>query len=159
MDHLDQARRLLELARARGVKIACAESCTGGLLAAALTEIPGSSDMFERGFITYSNAAKIELLGVDPATLAQYGAVSRQVARQMASGALERSDADIAVAITGIAGPGNSEYKSEGEVCFGLARTGMITASETVEFGAVGRANVRQFSVTQALTMLNNALC
>jgi nicotinamide-nucleotide amidase len=152
------AARVLELARARGIRIATAESCTGGLVGAALTEIAGSSDVFERGFITYSNAAKVELLGVRPATLAAEGAVSEAVAREMAEGALARSAAGLAVSVTGIAGPGGSEFKPEGRVCFGLAETGRPTQSRTVEFGAIGRGAVRQASVARALDLLARAL-
>src|SRR5579871_6583189 len=100
------ARSLLDLCRSRKLTIATAESCTGGLVAAALTEIPGSSDVVDRGFVTYSDAAKQAMLGVSPATLARHGAVSRETAEAMAQGALAHSNADIAVAITGIAGPG-----------------------------------------------------
>lgn len=148
------------LARARywGLRVATAESCTGGMVAAALTDVAGSSDVFERGFVTYSNSAKVELLGVSPETLAAHGAVSEAVAREMAEGALAHSAADLAVSITGIAGPGGSEFKPEGRVCFGLARKGCETRVETVEFGALGRAKVRAAARDHALALLIGAL-
>lgn len=149
---------LLALARAHDVRIATAESCTGGMVAAALTDMAGSSDVFERGFVTYSNAAKVELLGVRPQTLEAHGAVSEEVAREMAEGALAHSHADIAVSITGIAGPGGSEFKPEGRVCFGLARKGRVTRVETVEFGAPGRARVREAAMRRALDLLAQAM-
>lgn len=149
---------LLAQARYWGIRIATAESCTGGMVAAALTDVAGSSDVFERGFVTYSNAAKVEMLGVSEATLAAHGAVSEEVAREMAEGALAHSAADLAVSITGIAGPGGSEFKPEGRVCFGLARKGRETAVETVEFGAKGRAKVRQAATGHALALLMRAL-
>jgi len=151
------AARLLQAARDKGVRIAAAESCTGGLIMAALTDIAGSSDVVDRGFVTYSNAAKYEMLGVRPATLDQHGAVSEQVAAEMAQGALARSDAGLAVAVTGIAGPGGSEFKPEGRVCFGLA-SAEGTRTETVEFGAIGRAEVRHATVAHALDMMLHAL-
>ncbi|THD74976.1 CinA family protein [Thalassobius vesicularis] len=150
------ATDLLTLYRTRGLRIATAESCTGGMVSAAITDIAGSSTVFERGFVTYTNEAKIQMLGVLPATLDAYGAVSEQVAQEMAEGALRHSAADVAVSITGIAGPGGSEFKPEGRVCFGLAtRTG--THTETVEFGALGRANVRRESVQKAIALLISA--
>lgn len=149
---------LLDRARRAQVHIATAESCTGGLVAAALTDIPGSSDVVERGFVTYTNLAKEEMLGVSRASLDAYGAVSEQVAREMAEGALTHSAADLAVSITGIAGPGGSEFKPEGRVCFGLAMTGRTTVTETVEFGALGRANVRAAARDHALALLDKAL-
>ncbi|WP_374432431.1 CinA family protein [Tabrizicola sp.] len=149
---------LLRQARYWGLRIATAESCTGGMVAAALTDVAGSSDVFERGYVTYSNAAKVELLGVSEETLAEAGAVSEAVAREMAEGALTRSAADIAVSITGIAGPGGSEFKPEGRVCFGLARKGRETRVETVEFGALGRAKVRAAATGHALGLLVAAL-
>jgi nicotinamide-nucleotide amidase len=155
---MSRAARLLELARARGAWIATAESCTGGLIAGAITDVPGSSDIFDRGFVTYSNAAKSDMLGVDPATIARLGAVSEDVARQMAEGALARSAATIAVSVTGIAGPGGSEAKPEGRVCFGLAGHDRVSVTETVDFGALGRAEVRARSVAHALDLLNAAL-
>ena len=148
---------LLDLARAKGARIATAESCTGGMIGAALTDVAGSSDVFDRGFITYSNEAKTQMLGVRPETLAAHGAVSEQVAAEMAAGALARSRATLAVSVTGIAGPGGSEFKPEGRVCFGLA-TAAGTRTETLEFGALGRAGVRRATVTHALDMLSAAL-
>lgn len=148
------------LARSRywGLRIATAESCTGGMVAVALTDVAGSSDVFERGFVTYSNAAKVQLLGVSEATLAAHGAVSEAVAREMAEGAVAHSAADLAVSVTGIAGPGGSEFKPEGRVCFGLARRGCETRVETVEFGALGRARVRAAATQHALGLLAAAL-
>lgn len=148
---------LLTLGRAAGARIATAESCTGGLITAALTDIPGSSDVVDRGFVTYSNAAKTEMLGVSPETLASFGAVSEQVAGEMATGALARSNATITVAVTGIAGPGGSEHKPEGRVCFGIA-TRDRTHTETVDFGPLGRAEVRAATVAHALSLIAAAL-
>jgi nicotinamide-nucleotide amidase len=144
------ARTLLERARAEHHVIATAESCTGGMVAAAITDIPGSSDVFDRGFVTYTNRAKIEMLGVSPDTLRAHGAVSEEVAREMAAGALARSQASVAVAITGIAGPGGSDSKPEGRVCFGVAWNGGLRG-ETVEFGALGRDKVRHAASAHAL--------
>lgn len=152
------AADILAAARAKGVMIATAESCTGGLIIAALTEVPGSSDVVDRGFVTYSNAAKIQMLGIQPQTLADFGAVSEEIAREMAEGALARSNAAMAVAVTGIAGPGGSDHKPEGRVCFGLARPGVPTVTETRDFGAPGRAQVRRASVDHALSLLGQAL-
>lgn len=152
------AAEILTLARAGGVRIATAESCTGGMISAALTDVAGSSDVFDRGFVTYSNDAKQAMLGVSAATLARVGAVSEEVAREMADGALAYSKATMAVSVTGIAGPGGSEFKPEGRVCFGLARTGRDTIVETVEFGAIGRAEVRRATVNHALTLMQDAL-
>ena len=146
--------QVLKLAREAGIRIATAESCTGGMVAAALTDVAGSSDVMERGFVTYSNAAKIEMLGVLASSLADYGAVSEEVAGEMAEGALERSNAQIAVSVTGIAGPGGSEFKPEGRVCFALARSNRATRVETVDFGALGRAGVRQQATEHALALL-----
>lgn len=149
---------LLDLAKARGVMIATAESCTGGMVAAALTDIPGSSAVVERGFVSYTNRAKQDMLGVRAKTLDAYGAVSEQVAREMAEGAVRNSQAQLAVSITGIAGPGGSEFKPEGRVCFGLAGEGLTTQTETVEFGAPGRDAVRLAARDHALDLLQNAL-
>lgn len=141
-----------------GLMIATAESCTGGLIAAGLTEIPGSSAVLDRGFVTYSNDAKSEMLGVDPSSISEFGAVSVEVARAMAEGALKNSSADIAVSVTGIAGPGGSEFKPEGRVCFGLAQKGQPTQVQQVDFGALGRAQVRQASVAFAYDLLMDCL-
>ncbi|MCP4817650.1 MAG: CinA family protein [Shimia sp.] len=146
----------LAAARAAKMRIATAESCTGGMVSAALTDVAGSSDVFERGFVTYTNTAKTEMLGVREATLAAHGAVSEEVAREMALGALVNSDAQLAVSITGIAGPGGSEFKPEGRVCFGLAH-GTSCTTETIELGALGRANVREAARNHALTLLLKA--
>ena len=149
---------ILQLAIQAKQKIVVAESCTGGMLAAALTDLPGSSATFERGFVTYSNTAKTELLGVSADTLARHGAVSEPVAKEMARGALERSDGDIALSITGIAGPGGSDHKPEGRVCFGLAISGGAVTSETIEFGARGREAVRIAARDHAMGLLMRAL-
>lgn len=145
---------ILRAARALGLHIATAESCTGGMISAALTEVAGSSDVFDRGFVTYSNEAKRDMLGVSQSTLETYGAVSEETAREMAAGALARSAAQLAVSVTGIAGPGGSAHKPEGRVCFGLARTGQPVHTETVDFGPLGRASVRQATVAHALSLL-----
>ncbi|MQY41384.1 nicotinamide-nucleotide amidohydrolase family protein [Epibacterium sp. SM1969] len=150
--------QLIQDAQAQNIMLTTAESCTGGMIAAALTEIAGSSAVFDRGFVTYSNAAKMEMLGIQKATLDAVGAVSEEVAVQMAEGALSRSNAAIAVSVTGIAGPGGSEFKPEGRVCFGLARRGHVTQVETVEFGAIGRDNVRKATKSHALALIKQAL-
>lgn len=152
------ASRLLEAARAAGARLAVAESCTGGLLCGAITDVPGASDIFDRGFVTYSNAAKMAMLGVLPETLAAHGAVSEAVAAEMAAGALARSGATLALAVTGIAGPGGSEFKPEGRVCFALARPGAPPEASTVEFGPRGRAAVRAAAVGHGLALLLGAL-
>ncbi len=150
------AELILEAARRRGWRIATAESCTGGMVSAALTDVAGSSDVFDRGFVTYSNAAKVAMLGVREATLTARGAVSEEVAREMAEGARSAAGVDLAVSVTGIAGPGGSEFKPEGRVCFGIAGAG--TRTETVEFGAIGRAAVRTAARDHALRLLADAL-
>lgn len=153
------AYEIVNAATSAGVMVTTAESCTGGLIAAALTDVPGSSAVLDRGFITYSNAAKMQMLGVCPDILAAHGAVSEETAREMACGALARSDAQIAVAVTGIAGPGGgTPTKPEGRVCFGLARSGHAAHTETVEFGALGRDKVRDASVDHALALILSAL-
>ncbi|PVA11726.1 damage-inducible protein CinA [Pelagivirga sediminicola] len=153
-----RAEDLLALARGKGVMIAAAESCTGGMVMAALTEVPGSSDVVERGFVTYSNEAKIQMLGVAQATLDARGAVSNDVAAEMAVGALRNSRAHLAVSITGIAGPGGSDAKPEGRVCFGIARTGVPVQVDMQEFGALGRGAVRRAARDHALALLGAAL-
>ncbi len=152
------ASAVLDAARAADLRIATAESCTGGMVAAALTDVPGSSGVVERGFVTYSNNAKIEMLGVSPETLNHFGAVSEEVAAEMAAGALAHAHAELAVSVTGIAGPGGSEHKPEGRVCFGLARSGRPVSTETQEFGPLGRAAVRQAACAHALAILLRAM-
>lgn len=144
---------LSDIYRDKGLTIATAESCTGGMVAACLTDLAGSSAVFLMGAVTYSNAAKRTMLGVSQMTLVEHGAVSEAVASEMAQGARERSGADVAVSITGIAGPGGSEHKPEGRVCFGLA-TANGTTTETVEFGALGRDTVRRAARDRALALL-----
>jgi nicotinamide-nucleotide amidase len=149
------ARTLLDLCRSRRLMIATAESCTGGLVAGTLTDIPGSSDVIDRAFVTYSNDAKRAMLGVNATTLATFGAVSKETATQMAVGALERAGVDLAVSITGIAGPGGATPgKPVGLVHFAAAaRDGRIIHREC-RFGAIGRTAVRLRSVVEALRML-----
>jgi nicotinamide-nucleotide amidase len=149
-----EAAKLLDLFRGRGLKLATAESCTGGLIAAILTEVPGSSDVVERGFVTYSNEAKTEMLGVSPALIHKYGAVSGEVARAMAEGALRNSRADIAVSVTGVAGPGGGTApKPVGLVHFGAARRGGDVRHLEKRFGDLGRRQIRHASVAEALAM------
>ncbi|TNJ41603.1 CinA family protein [Phaeobacter sp. B1627] len=150
--------RLLDRAKALNATVATAESCTGGMIAAALTEIPGSSAVVDRGFVTYSNGAKMQMLGVRSDTLETFGAVSEETAREMAEGALAQAGVRFAVSVTGIAGPGGSEHKPEGRVCFGLAQTGADTITELVDFGPLGRDQVRLASRDHALQMLWRAL-
>lgn len=148
------ARDILALCRAKGVTIATAESCTGGMVAAALTDPAGASTVMREGIVAYCNSAKIRLLDVRPATLEAHGAVSEEVAREMADGCRMRADAVLAVSVTGIAGPGGSEFKPEGRVCFAVAARSRQTISETVEFGAIGRINVRKSARNHALALL-----
>ncbi len=158
-DATDAARALLEACRARGLRIATAESCTGGLIAAALTAIPGSSDVFERGFVTYSNEAKAEMLGVPAALIARKGAVSMEVALAMADGALMHSRADVVAAVTGIAGPGGgADAKPVGLVHIAAARRGGARLHEECRFGDIGRGPVREGSLAAALDLVTRAL-
>jgi len=153
---LARARTLLDLFRQKRLRLATAESCTGGLVAALLTEIPGSSDVFDRGFVPYSNASTAAMLGVPPAALEILGAVSRETAEAMARGALAQSEADLAVSITGIAGPGGATRgKPVGLVHFAAAgRSGRLIHHER-RFGDIGRAEVRNASVMEALALLH----
>lgn len=153
---LTRAENLLTKARAGRLKIATAESCTGGLIAGLLTEIAGSSDVFERGFVTYSNQAKQEMLGVSEALLTRHGAVSEEVARAMAQGALAHSQVDLAVAVTGIAGPGGgSAQKPVGLVHIAAIRKGAEVLHRECRFGDIGRGAVRAATVDTALEMLS----
>jgi nicotinamide-nucleotide amidase len=149
------AKHLLNICRTRNIKLATAESCTGGLVAAALTEIPGSSDVFDRGFVTYSNAAKEAMLGVSADTLERFGAVSRETADAMAQGALARSDATITVSVTGIAGPGGgSATKPVGLVHFAAATRDGRSVHREKRYGKIGRRRVRLRSAAEALEIL-----
>ena len=153
------AGALLERARRAGVRIATAESCTGGLVAALLTEIAGSSDVVERGFVTYSNAAKAGAIGVPPELIERHGAVSEPVARAMAEGALARSEAELTVAITGVAGPGGGlAEKPVGLVWFATARAGEATLAHEARYGDLGRSAVRLAAVRTALGLLSGRL-
>ena len=154
-DTLAAATALLDLCKAKKLMVATAESCTGGLVAGALTEIAGSSAVVDRGFVTYTNEAKQQMLGVPAETLKAHGAVSRPTAEAMAKGALQHSSADLAVSITGIAGPGGgSADKPVGLVHFGAASRGGRLVHRERRFGDVGRAEVRRLSVLEALAML-----
>ena len=156
---LAQAAKLLEACRARNETVTAAESCTGGLIAATLTAIPGASDVFERGFVTYSNSAKSELLGVPFWLIERHGAVSEDVARAMAGGALLHSHASLAVAVTGIAGPdGGTDEKPVGFVCFAAGRRDEAMHSECVLFDDRGRTEIRRQSVARALDLLLSLL-
>jgi nicotinamide-nucleotide amidase len=151
----ERAQRLLAMLRLRQLKIATAESCTGGLIAALLTEIPGSSDVVDRGFVTYSNDAKMEMLGVPAATLAAVGAVSQETALAMAKGALAYSHAGIAVAVTGVAGPGGgTDEKPVGLVHLAVQRTGLAPRHTAARYGDRGRYGIRMATVATALDML-----
>jgi nicotinamide-nucleotide amidase len=158
-DLIAQAEAILADFRKRGLKLATAESCTGGLVAGVLTEIAGSSGVVERGFVTYSNAAKQESLGVSAALLEAHGAISEAVARAMAEGALAHSHADVAVAVTGLAGPGGgSEAKPVGLVHLAVARSGGPTLHRECRFGDIGRGEVRVKSVEVALALVRQVL-
>lgn len=156
---VDQARDVLVRCRDVGLRVATAESCTGGLIAACLTDIAGSSEVFERGFVTYSNESKMDLLGVPQHFIEEHGAVSELVARAMAEGALERSNADIAVSVTGVAGPGggNAE-KPVGLVHLACAREGHPTLHRRCDFGDQGRRLIRELSVRNAFEMIEEQI-
>ena len=150
---MSRAKDIVEQASATGIVIATAESCTGGMISAAITDIAGSSRVLDRGFVTYSNAAKMDMLGVSADTLDTHGAVSEQVAAEMAAGALNHSNATLSVSVTGIAGPGGSDFKPEGRVCFGIATKDGVETQQ-IDFGALGRAGVRSVTVAHALELL-----
>lgn len=153
-----RAEALIQASKARDLRIATAESCTGGLIAALLTEVPGSSAVVERGWVTYSNEAKTEMLGVPADLIAAWGAVSAEVARAMAEGALAGSAADVAIAVTGIAGPGGATAtKPVGLVHFGLGRRGRSPRWLERRYGDPGRSAVRLRAVDDALTLLEQA--
>lgn len=159
-EHLKiEAQRLLADMRAGGCRLVTAESCTGGLLAALLTEVPGASDVFERGFVTYSNDAKVEMIGVRAELIAKHGAVSREVALAMAAGALVHSEADIAVAVTGLAGPGGgAPDKPIGLIHIAAERIGTAPLHQECRFGPLGRSEIRLAAVDAALRLVRHAL-
>ena len=152
------AKEVFELASLKNSVIASAESCTGGLLSSAITGIPGSSLIFECGFVTYSNISKMKLLNVNQMTLESFGAVSEEVAAEMAIGALKNSKANIAISITGIAGPGGSNTKPEGMVCFSVAFEKDIKLTKTKQFGPLGRDIVREKAIIHGLNLLKSTL-
>ena len=152
------AKEVFELASLKKIAIASAESCTGGMLSSAITGIPGSSTIFECGFVTYSNISKMKLLNVNQMTLESFGAVSEEVAAEMAIGALKNSKANIAISITGIAGPGGSNTKPEGMVCFSVAFEKDIKLTKTKQFGPLGRDIVREKATLQGLNLLKSTL-
>lgn len=159
-DHLiNRALLLSDDARQKRLRIVTAESCTGGLLAGLFTELAGSSDVFDRGFVTYSNNAKKEALGVPGDMLADFGAVSEAVARAMAEGALEHSRANISIAITGIAGPGGgTPMKPVGTVHIACARENRAILHEECHFGDIGRSAVREETLVAALNMMHQQI-
>ena len=153
------AETVLADARTQKLRIATAESCTGGLIAALLTEIAGASDAFERGFVTYSNSAKEQMLDVPPALIAEHGAVSEAVARAMAEGTLRNSEAQLAVAVTGVAGPGgDTAQKPVGLVHIAAAREGRETLHQVHRFGTIGRTMIRMRTVGESLRLLHSLL-
>lgn len=157
--HTEAAQALLTILRHRQMRLVTAESCTGGLIAGLLTEIAGSSDVVERGFVTYSNEAKIECLGVPAALIERHGAVSREVAETMAAGALAHSHADVAIAVTGIAGPGGgTPQKPVGLVHLAVARKGGTSIDRECRFGDIGRTAVRLATVAEALALIGRSL-
>ena len=157
-DIFNIAKEIIDLANLNKAVISSAESCTGGMLSSAITEIPGSSVIFECGFVTYSNISKMELLSVKENTLRFYGAVSEEVAGEMAIGALDNSKASLAVSITGIAGPGGTNTKPEGMVCFSIAFEKEIKLTETKKWGALGRNEIREKATLHSLQLLSETL-
>ena len=155
---MSNLNNLYSLAIKLRCKIVSAESCTAGLLAASLTEIPGSSAFFEQGYITYSNHSKTSVLGVENKTLEKFGAVSEEVAKQMAKAALKRSKSTVAISITGIAGPGGSDCKPEGLVCFAVAKENGKIRTETKTYGPIGRGTIRSHAVETAIALLHEEL-
>jgi nicotinamide-nucleotide amidase len=158
-DILEQAAAILEFCRARDLTLATAESCTGGLIAACFTEVAGASDVFERGYVTYSNRAKEEMLGVAAQTLARLGAVSKETALEMAAGARERARTDISIAVTGIAGPGGgSDEKPVGLVHIAAAAQSVPPLHRECRFGEISRSEIRMLTLRQALLLAQEAL-
>jgi nicotinamide-nucleotide amidase len=157
-DLFARAETLIERARVAGAMITTAESCTGGLVSALLTEVPGASNVVDRTFVTYSNEAKAEMLGIPLRIISASGAVSAEVARRMADGGSLRSNCDVAVSITGVAGPGGTPHKPAGLVYFGLAVRGCETRTIVQRFGDRGRSHVRLASVETALNLLSKGV-
>ena len=157
-DIFNIAKEIIDLANLNKAVIASAESCTGGMLSSAITEVPGSSVIFECGFVTYSNISKMELLSVKENTLNFYGAVSEEVAGEMAIGAINNSKANLAISITGIAGPGSSNTQPEGMVCFSIAFENEIKLTETKKWRALGRNIIRQKATLHGLRLLSRTL-
>ena len=157
-DIFDIAKEVFDAASVNKVVIASAESCTGGMLSSAITVIPGSSVIFDCGFVTYSNISKIKLLSVNEKTLDHYGAVSEEVAGEMAIGAINNSQASLAISITGIAGPGGSTTKPEGMVCFSIAINNEVKLTETKNWGPLGRNRIRQTATLYGLQLLSKTL-
>ena len=155
---IESAKIVFQAASLKKTVLASAESCTGGMLSTALTDIPGSSTVFECGFVTYSNLSKTRVLGVREETLKTFGAVSEEVAAEMAIGALYNSKANLAISITGVAGPGGTTAKPEGMVCFSIAVDNKTKLNKTKNFGPLGRNIVRQKATLYGLTLLENAL-
>jgi len=155
---IESAKIVFQAASLKKTVLASAESCTGGMLSTAITDIPGSSTVFECGFVTYSNLSKMRVLGVREETLKTFGAVSEAVAAEMAIGALKNSEANLAISITGVAGPGGTTAKPEGMVCFSIAFDNKAKLNKTKNFGPLGRNIVRQKATLYGLTLLENAL-
>ena len=155
---IESAKNVFQAASLKKIILASAESCTGGMLSTAITDIPGSSKVFECGFVTYSNLSKMRVLGVREETLKAFGAVSEEVAAEMAIGAVYNSKANLAISITGVAGPGGTITKPEGMVCFSIAFDKNAKFNETKNFGPLGRDIVRQKATLYGLTLLENAL-
>ena len=155
---IESAKNVFQAASLKKTILTSAESCTGGMLASAITEIPGSSTIFECGFVTYSNLSKIRILGVREETLKTFGAVSEEVAAEMAIGALYNSKANLAISITGVAGPGGTTTKPEGMVCFSVAFDNETKLNKTKNFGPLGRGIVRQKATLYGLTLLKKML-
>ena len=155
---IENAKNVFQAASLKKTILASAESCTGGMLSTAITDIPGSSTVFECGFVTYSNLSKMRVLGVREETLKTFGAVSEEVAAEMAIGALNNSKANFAISITGVAGPGGTITKPEGMVCFSIAFDKNTKFNETKNFGPLGRSLVRQKATLYGLTLITNAL-
>ena len=155
---IESAKNVFQAASLKKTILTSAESCTGGMLSSAITDIPGSSKVFECGFVTYSNLSKMRVLGVKEETLKTFGAVSEEVAAEMAIGALNNSKANFAISITGVAGPGGTLTKPEGMVCFSIAFDKNTKLKETKNFGPLGRNIIRQKATLYGLTLLENAL-